>query len=407
MLLETVWEPRVRILLSQPHGQRLGDQLLQRLRDPAWEVFRAAVAFVKRSGMNHLLNELRAFAARSQVRMAVGVDLGGTSLEGLSALLDCLEGQGNIWVVHNENGSTFHPKLYLFKSRDRAEIIVGSGNLTEGGLFDNYEASIAVSLNLADAEDQAFLAQVEAVLDGYEDETSGTSIRLTRDTLDRLTVEGYLPPEAYSRRAEEGAPELAPEEDEPDAGLFERVPVPAPPRVPARAAAATAPAPVGGGAVVAPAAPAGQASVFYMTLMRTDAGTGQTTAGTQRRSPEVFIPLAARDFAPTFWDWPTGFAADATEAGKLDRFGVQMLIGTATESVTMTYFPHRHEFRLRSEPLRSAGAIGDILRIEKTDGSRGYQYIATVIPQGTAQYAAALAKCVNQVKASRKVWGYE
>ncbi|MGH8250461.1 MAG: hypothetical protein ACREVI_07145 [Steroidobacteraceae bacterium] len=73
----------------------------------------------------------------------------------------------------------------------------------------------------------------------------------------------------------------------------------------------------------------------------------------------------------------------------------------------MTYFPHRHEFRLRSEPLRSAGEIGDILRIEKTDGGRGYDYIVGVIPQGTAQYAAALAKCVNQVPASRKVWGYE
>ncbi len=144
-----------------------------------------------------------------------------------------------------------------------------------------------------------------------------------------------------------------------------------------------------------------------MTLMRTDAGTGQTTAGTQRRSPEIFIPLAARDSAPEFWEWPDGFAADPDEAGKLDRIGVRMLIGTETELVTMTYFPHRHEFRLRSEPLRSAGAIGDVLRIEKTDGSRGYQYIVTVIPQGTAPYAVALAKCVNQVRASRKVWGYE
>jgi hypothetical protein len=295
----------------------------------------------------------------------------------------------------------------LFKNATHGEVIVGSGNLTEGGLFDNYEASVAVSLDLADAEDQAFLARVEAVLDTYGDETSGTSIRLTRETLDALTLQGYLPPEAFTRRAEEGAPELPPEDDDAEAGeaLFERVPVPSPPRVPARAGA---PAPAGRAApAVAPALAAGQGSVFYMTLMRTDAGTGQTTAGTQRRSPEIFIPLAARDFAPTFWEWPTGFTADVAEPGKLDRFGVGMFIGTSTESVTMTYFPHRHEFRLRSEPLRSAGAIGDILRIEKTDGSRGYQYIATVIPQGTSQYAAALAKCVNQVRASMKVWGYE
>lgn len=196
----------MRIFLSQPHGERLGDLLVQRLRDPSWQVFRAAVAFVKRSGVKHLIDDLHAFGSRAQVKMAVGVDLGGTSLEGLSALFESLEGHGEVWVVHNENGSIFHPKLYLFKNGTRGEVIVGSGNLTEGGLFDNYEASLAVSLDLTDAEDQAFLARVEAVLDAYGDETSGTSIRLTRETLDALTVQGYLPPEAYSRSAEEGPP---------------------------------------------------------------------------------------------------------------------------------------------------------------------------------------------------------
>ncbi len=224
----------MRIFLSQPHGQRLGDLLIGRLRDPAWQVFRAAVAFVKRSGVKHLVAELRSFAASAQVRMAVGVDLGGTSVEGLTALLDALEGWGSIWVVHNENGSTFHTKIYLFKSDVRAELIVGSGNLTEGGLFDNYEASLGLALDLTREDDRALLAQVEAVLDSYEDVTSGTSITLTRDTLERLVAQGYVPVEAYSRRAEEGAPELGPDADEEESAdaLFERVPVPLPPRTP-------------------------------------------------------------------------------------------------------------------------------------------------------------------------------
>lgn len=397
----------MRNFLSQPHGERLGDLLTARLREPSWTHFRAAVAFAKRSGVKHLIADLRSFAASAQVKMAVGVDLGGTSAEGLTALLDALEGRGSIWVVHNENGSTFHPKVYLFKSDTRAHLIVGSGNLTEGGLFDNYEASLGLELDLTLDDDRVFLEQIEGVLDGYEDVTSGTSIELTRETLARLIAEGYLPAEAYSRRAEEGAPELGPDEDEVNAAsdLFERVSVPPPPRIAGRSDATPR---TGGRSVSAtPGTAAGQALVFYMTLMRTDAGTGQTTAGTQRRSPEIFIPLAARNFAPEFWEWPTGFTADANEDGKLDRAGVRMLIGTRTEVVTMTYFPHRHEFRLRSEPLRSAGEIGDILRIEKTNAGRGYDYIVTVIPQGTAQYAAALAKCVNTVSASRKVWGYE
>lgn len=397
----------MRIFLSQPHGQRLGDLLTARLRDPSWTHFRAAVAFVKRSGVKHMVADLRSFAASGHVKMAVGVDLGGTSVEGLTALLDALEGRGSIWVVHNENGSTFHPKVYLFKSDTRAQLIVGSGNLTEGGLFDNYEASLGLELDLALDDDRVFLEQIEGVLDGYEDVTSGISVGLTRETLARLVADGYLPAEAYSRRAEEGAAETGPGDDEEDSAsaLFERVPVPPPPRIAGRPDAA--PRTGGTRAPAEPGTATGQALVFYMTLMRTDAGTGQTTAGAQRRSPEIFIPLAARNFAPEFWEWPKGFTADANEAGKLDRTGVRMLIGTRTEAVTMTYFPHRHEFRLRSEPLRSAGEIGDILRIEKTNGGRGYGYIVTVIPQGTAQYDAALAKCVNAVPASRKVWGYE
>ena len=43
-------------------------------------------------------------------------------------------------VFHNPLPHTFHPKLYLFKSDDHAEMVMGSGNLTEGGLYTNYEA---------------------------------------------------------------------------------------------------------------------------------------------------------------------------------------------------------------------------------------------------------------------------
>lgn len=393
------------ILLSQPHGQRLGDLLLDRLRDPSWDVFRAAVAFAKRSGVKHLVDALQEFSRRGQVKLAIGVDLGGTSLEGLSGLFDCLETTGEIWVFHNENGSTFHPKVYVFKGKDRADVIIGSGNLTEGGLFTNYEASVAIPIDLNEPEQRAFLEQVETTLDSYSEPSAGTAVRLTRATFDTLIAQGYLPLEAYSRRDEEGAPEVRPEEDQDqEESLFELVPVPRAPRVPPRDGTAAAPQ---GAAAIAAAAQAAMPFVFYMTLMRTDAGVGQTTAGAQRRSPEIFIPLAARDFAAGFWDWPHGFTVDTDEAGKMDRFGVPMLIGTNIEAVTMTYFPHRHEFRLRSEPLRSAGAIGDVLRIERTDGARGYQYIATVIPQGTTQYAGAIAKCSNQVKNSGKAWGYE
>ena len=99
-------------LLLQPHGERLGDLLNRRLQDPGWTTFRSAVAFVKHSGVIHVAGNLQTFARRGRVKMAVGVSMRGTSVEGLESLLECLDGHGEVWVFHNENGPTFHPKMY-------------------------------------------------------------------------------------------------------------------------------------------------------------------------------------------------------------------------------------------------------------------------------------------------------
>jgi hypothetical protein len=152
-----------------------------------------------------------------------------------------------------------------------------------------------------------------------------------------------------------------------------------------------------------------------MTLQTTDVGTGQTTRGTQRRSPEIFIPLAARDEDPEFWGWPDQFVADPNWTGpiddagrgKMDRHEVPMLLGERVVSATIWYNPDKRDIRIRSENLRSAGTVGDILYVERTNGSGGYVYLVQIIPQGTAQHAGYLARCVTKVRPpSRKLFGY-
>lgn len=90
----------------------------------------------------------------------------------------------------------------------------------------------------------------------------------------------------------------------------------------------------------------------------------------------------------------------------MDRFGVKVLLGTNIEDVNMMTWLPKHDFRLRSEAIRSGGQIGDILRIEKTTGVAGYIYVVTIIPTGSSQYAAAFAHCVSPVRNSAKHWGY-
>lgn len=378
-------------LLVNPHqSDRFGDVLLSQLGDTKWKEFRAAFAFVKRSGVRHIASALTQFSRRGDVKITVGVDFGGTSAEGLSDLFEISGGEGHIWVYHNSNGSTFHPKVILFRNESEAFAAIGSSNLTGGGLFTNYELSLATHLDLAVPTDKGLLDNIELVLDGWLDTSRDVCRLLTSELLDELTDAGYLPPEVYSSDSDEGG---LTNPDDSGPLLFGFEDVPSPPSVTPGTATST---------VARTQTP----QVFYMTLQRTDVGRGQVTPGTSARSPEVFIPLAARDAHPDFWEWQHAFVEDSATPGKWDRTSVQMLIGTQVESVNMMTWPVKHDFRLRCEALRSAGNVGDILRMERTPFAIGYQYVVNVVPIGTSQYAAALAHCSNPVRNSTRRWGY-
>jgi HKD family nuclease len=166
---------------------RLGDFLKANLEGP-WTCFRATVAFVKRSGTRHIVAALTAFARSKQVEIIAGIDHRGTSQEGLQDLLDAVGTAGRVIVFHNRLAFTFHPKVYLFKSDAAAEILVGSGNLTEGGLFTNYEASLRVQLDLTEPAQRAILKSVEDALDGWADPSKGTALSLDSRLLAKLVT---------------------------------------------------------------------------------------------------------------------------------------------------------------------------------------------------------------------------
>jgi HKD family nuclease len=380
-------------IITQPNGAlRTGDFLTAHLTERRWTSFRSAVAFVKESGVLFLRPGLGSFSQHGTIKVSVGVNFGGTSLEGIIRLHESVGNGGEVWVFKNENGSTFHPKAYVFANDDEAHVLIGSGNITRGGLYTNYEAATVLELDLTDDLDRQQFDVITKALDAWTDSSSGLACLLNNDLLDRLATQGYLPPEVYSRESEEAGVAADGEGHEP---LFATVTVPPAPAYP-QPTAQPAVAPASGGP-----------TTFLMTLQYVDLSRGQLTPGAHERSPEIYIPLAARNYAPAFWDWPNGFNQDQETPNKLDRFGVRMLIGTSIEDVTMAYFPHRHEFRIRSRALQNSGAQpGDILRIERTKNAVGYLYHVTIIPQGLSQYAATRALCVNAVRNSAKEWGY-
>jgi len=405
---------------------RLGNFLIDSLNDNQWTDFRAAVAFIKRSGTKHIHNSLSKFVRRGgNVVITVGVDVGGTTVEGLQDLLSAVANEGEIFVFHNANSSTFHPKIYLFKNNDKAELFIGSGNLTEGGLFTNYEAALHVHLNLQDKADLTLFRRVEETLQGWSNPKDGLCYRLTSDLVAQLVIQKQLPDEAAAR-AERTATSASKQYAAVES-MFKRHSTPAAPKTSPFEPEFPPPSP-DDEAVLAdtqaetltvevppPTTPQnGNHRVFLMTLQKTDVGVGQTTIGTQRRSPEIFIPLVCRDYDPEFWGWPDAFVPDPGWTGpqdrngyvKMDRMNVMIRLAGSTFSVSIWYNPDKKDMRIRGENIRSAGIVGDILYLERADGTRGFTYYAEIIPQGTTRHDKYIALCTKGVRNSQKQWNY-
>lgn len=384
----------------------LGDFLKRSLLSDEWSEFRAAVAFVKQSGAVQISEELGAFsAANNLVKIVAGVDLLGTSEEGLRTLLKSVEPGGEVWIFHNEGGPTFHPKVYVFSNEGTAELLVGSGNLTESGLFRNYEAALLVRLDLTSSADRALYDDVISVLEGWCSPEEGTAKKLTEELLQGLIEKGYVNPEARSKSVD-SSEENGDGKKDSQGGLFSGVSVPHPPRPPKPKDETKQ--------KVKPVAPRARGQTkpgiernFVMTLQRTDAGVGQTTPGKSKRSPEIFIPLAALDMDPGFWKYPDRFQEDKARKGKLDRWNVPFRFRGAKILVNLFRNPTKHDLRIRSGTLRDAANEGDILHLALTDGKGGIEYEVEIASPGTGRFETLAKKLTESVRPpSKKKFGY-
>jgi HKD family nuclease len=110
-----------------------------------------AFAFASRAGIKLLLEDeaFLAFLQAARFDLIVGLDA-VTDTRALEGLSELAAQQPNLTVraFMSEGGSAiFHPKLCWFRSNNGASLIVGSGNLTAGGLRGNWEAFTETALN--------------------------------------------------------------------------------------------------------------------------------------------------------------------------------------------------------------------------------------------------------------------
>lgn len=115
-----------------------------------------STAFMSESGLSVIEEAMQNIADKTEVY--VGIRNGITTAQALEKVLaiGC-----KVYAVDTGSRTRiFHPKMYFSLGIDAGQIIIGSTNLTFGGLNSNIEASLFEGLNLANADDAGLVKQI-------------------------------------------------------------------------------------------------------------------------------------------------------------------------------------------------------------------------------------------------------
>lgn len=129
----------MQLITNQSHP--IHRQLIKRLIRESDEII-VCVAFLKSSGLNFILDELK--HKDGKCTFYVGTDYFLTEPNAVRQLLR----QGHAVYKTRKSNSTFHPKIYYFKKGRSISILTGSANLTGGGLETNFEISLLIETSI-------------------------------------------------------------------------------------------------------------------------------------------------------------------------------------------------------------------------------------------------------------------
>ncbi|WP_048797329.1 phospholipase D family protein [Serratia sp. 506_PEND] len=184
-------------LMNQPFTGQLGNRLIELLSSPDYRTLNIVVAFAKNSGVLRIKDSLKRFRDRGgKVNVYVGVDLGGTSYEALTALLINTD---SLHVVHSEKGQTFHAKIYQFLGDNKGLIVVGSHNLTGGGLWSNFESSVHITIDGSNENEGEILSGLENYIGELTSLDNSFMPITSQDDIETLLENSYIFKEVAER----------------------------------------------------------------------------------------------------------------------------------------------------------------------------------------------------------------
>jgi hypothetical protein len=349
--------------LTQPN-RRVGDVIASGIAEhgPPQEFVMVSAFASLRTVLRFKPKVAEITAAGGDVRLVLGVDLGGTSKE---VLQEVASWAVPVTIVKNRMfGITFHPKLYLLRWPDRAEIIVGSNNFTDGGFYRNYEASSRTVYVLPD--DQAALDKARSELKRFLQPIGPVAALLTPPYLSALLALPDIPSEAVARRIRaEGIP------NRPPSGVFGYESIPPAPNVHGG---------VSPSAIITPL-PTGQpprTDSFAILVRAHDNG-------------EIFLSVTAALQNPTFFNWPFNGLTTPKKTGNpsypqitpdpvvdIVVYGVARapLITLSGYSLNTVYYKTKSEIRITASPLVGVMTDDSIMIMRRSEAAdRDYDIV--------------------------------
>ena len=189
-------------IVLQPSNAEMGEIIKDLLssQNPFYDKVWLVSAFANAKAIERIKpNILEAKTKGANIHIVVGFDVKSTSAEALKKI-DSLG--VNTMLVHNARGGhTFHPKIYLFEATNKeAEVFVGSNNLTDGGLYTNYEASTRATFEFP--SDHEEYSRFFTSLAAYLKPTGSTAQVLTNELIEILVKRGDVPTEKEIRKSQ-------------------------------------------------------------------------------------------------------------------------------------------------------------------------------------------------------------
>ena len=353
-----------------PVGEYLKDLLEH--SEPRRSTLNLCVAYAKETFLEPGLPDFQTFVNQGgSVEAIIGVDSKGTSHVALSNLSKIVP-LNNLLVYHNPADGTFHPKFYIFRSKSKASIIVGSSNLTAGGLADNFELNVTIELELRNTEEKRVFRSAVDLFRSIK--RSPSCVPFSQSVLQGLVKSGALSekraePDALSRKLANRLSSFF--KGTPHTKVHRRRPK---------------------GAI---------SYAFVMPLSEHDVS--------GKREPYFLIPIAARNENPAFWGWPRRFAKSERGGFPERRFKLTFRHrGSQTgEDSRMYYVDGKKEFRFKCKRVHGLGVAkaGSLVKVWWV-GKRGSEIANLALIERTDGEYAHLRRIVTTTPAKPKAYAY-